>query len=538
MSSPSKPIREDAAPRLSRTSALASGLRSAWAWVWLSMIMLALFPVAAIYRRWPGSREDRGDGLRRLIARWVSVYGDTTPLYRFEIEGRSNLPSEGPYVLVANHESGLDVLCLLMLRTPARFVAEDYLFAIPLAGGLFRDSEQIAVKLGDRESGHRAMAKAAEALAAGTPVAFFPEGRLSPDEMIEFKPGAFVCAQRAGVPLIPVLIEGAGQAWRPGTLVVSGRHVIRIRILAPIEPDDHRDIDASLLASSVRRQLLDARTPPQTQRATRRGLSSIAALVLMVAGLTFGCAKAPKPYTVAPAERVASVDDRAWSALLAEHVDDGHVDYAAFCGAPALDDYLSAVERTSVDDLSDPERMTLYVNAYNALSLDGILRGQSPSTLLGRYTFFVRTRHRVAGEEMSLLTLERKVLIPMGDERIHFALVCASASCPWLRSGTYSAARLDAELDQAARQFVNDPTRNRFDMSAGRADVSAIFDWYRDEFEASAGSLEAYLARYVDAPEVAEALRTGELEVEFLDYDWSLNGSPPGPDGRCPEHDG
>jgi 1-acyl-sn-glycerol-3-phosphate acyltransferase len=491
--------------------------------------MLPLFPVAAVYRLWRGSRDPRGDGLRRLIARWVSIYGETTPLYRFDVQGRSRLPTEGPYVLVANHESGLDVLCLLMLRTPARFVAEDFLFAIPLAGWLFRASEQIPVKIGDRESGRRALARAAEALDAGTPVAFFPEGRLSPDEMIAFKPGAFVCAQRAGVPIVPVLIEGAGNAWRPGTMVVRGRHVIRMHVLEPIEPAAHGDTNPEVLAASVRQRLLDARAPV-ARAGARRSTAALALLATML-----GCATAQRPYDVPAEERLTAVDDRAWDAELAAHVDEGRVEYAAFCDAPALSSYLADVERVDLGGATEAERMALYLNAYNALSIRAILRGQSPSTLLGRYGFFVRERARVAGAEMSLLTLERRVIVPMGDPRIHFALVCASASCPWLRAGVYGASDLEGQLEDAARRFVNDPSKNRFDVAEGRAEVSAIFDWYRDEFAEDAGSLEAYLARYVRDDEVAAALGDGRIEIDFLDYDWSLNGSPPGPNGRCPE---
>ena len=95
---------------------------------------------------------------------------------------------------------------------------------------------------------------------------------------------------------------------------------------------------------------------------------------------------------------------------------------------------------------------------------------------------------------------------------------------------------LDARLEAATRRFVNDPTRNRFDLGEEVAELSAIFDWYRDEFEGAAGTLEAFVARYVADPAVAEALREGELKIRFIDYDWGLNGTPPGgKGGACPE---
>ena len=245
---------------------MGSKLRSAYAWVLLSVIMLPLFPVAWLVWRLTGRLDPQRDRLRLFTATWVSLYGRTSPLYRFHIEGRERIPT-GPHVLVANHESGLDVLCLLLLRTRARFLAESWMFKIPLSGNLFWRCGHIPVEPGDRESGRRALAAAAEALDAGTPVAVFPEGRMSPDEMAEFRPGAFVAAQRAGVPLVPVLLEGTGRAWRPGTMVVQGRHDIRIAVLEPLGADEVKASDPEALSARVRGALLDARRlypdPPQ-----------------------------------------------------------------------------------------------------------------------------------------------------------------------------------------------------------------------------------------------------------------------------------
>ncbi|MEM7413651.1 MAG: lysophospholipid acyltransferase family protein [Myxococcota bacterium] len=233
---------------------MISKLRSAYAWVLLSVLMLALFPAARCYAAWNRHRDPRGDGLRRFCARWIALYGHWTPLYRFEVEGREHLPSQGPFVLVANHESGLDVLCLQMLGTTARFLAEHWLFDIPLSGPLFRRAGHIPVEVGNRESGRAALETAADALVEGTPVAVFPEGQLRPDGLSDFKPGAFVLAQRAGVPLVPVRIVGAGDAWRPGTLVVRGKHVIRIRVLEPVAPEALGD-DPKPLSDRVHERL-------------------------------------------------------------------------------------------------------------------------------------------------------------------------------------------------------------------------------------------------------------------------------------------
>ncbi len=243
---------------------MGSKLRSAYAWVLLLVIILPLFPVAWLVWLLTGRLDPRRDGLRVLTARWASLYGRTSPLYRFRIEGRERLP-DGPHVLVANHESGLDILCLLLLRTRARFLAETWMFRIPLSGALFRRCRHIPLEPGDRESGRRALAGAAEALAEGTPVAIFPEGKMTPGGPAEFRPGAFVVAQRAGVPLVPVLLEGTGQAWRPGTMVVHGRHEIRITVLEPFSADDVKSAEPEALSARVRAALLAARRAPMDE---------------------------------------------------------------------------------------------------------------------------------------------------------------------------------------------------------------------------------------------------------------------------------
>ena len=84
---------------------------------------------------------------------------------------------------------------------------------------------------------------------------------------------------------------------------------------------------------------------------------------------------------------------------------------------------------------------------------------------------------------------------------------------------------LDRSLDEAARAFVNDPARNGFDARTRVAHLSAIFDWYEEDFLAEADSLLAWVARYVDDPELASGLARGDAwTVRYLDYDWTLNG--------------
>jgi 1-acyl-sn-glycerol-3-phosphate acyltransferase len=240
-------------------------LRSTFAWALLLTILLPLIPVLFIAPHLTRRFDPRRDGLRKLTAAWISTYAILTPLYRFRVEGRAKLPDAGPFVLVANHESGLDPLSLLLLRTPARFLVGESLFRVPLARWYFTLCQHIPVKVGDPESGRTALLRAAEALAGGSPVAIFPEGEIRPEEgMGLFRPGAFVTAQRAGVPIVPVLLEGASGAWRSGSFVVSGRHEIRVAVLDPISAADCRAASVEELTKLVRERLLAARNFPET----------------------------------------------------------------------------------------------------------------------------------------------------------------------------------------------------------------------------------------------------------------------------------
>ena len=216
---------------------MVSRIRSAYAWLLLACIVLPLFPVAYLLGKVPERLDPRRDRLRRLVAAWVSIYPWTSPLYRFQLEGLDHLPAQGSYVLVANHESGLDVLTLLMLRTPARFLADEWMFNAPWAGWFMRLCRHIPVRAGDSESGHQALDEGIKALAGGSPIAIFPEGTYSTDVLGEFKPGAFVAAKQTAAPIVPVLLEGTGAAWAPGTVVVHGRHFIRIAVQEPITTD-------------------------------------------------------------------------------------------------------------------------------------------------------------------------------------------------------------------------------------------------------------------------------------------------------------
>jgi hypothetical protein len=220
-----------------------------------------------------------------------------------------------------------------------------------------------------------------------------------------------------------------------------------------------------------------------------------------------------------------ALDYDVFDELLLQNVRNGFVDYdglAADSRFAAFVEQIGDADAASV--ASGNEQLAYYINAYNALAIQGILENTSPRTLFGRYGFFKRKKYVVAGEKINLFDLERKRIIGTGETRIHFAIVCASLSCPRLSSRAYFPDTLDAQLHEAAKAFINDPTRNRFDFERKIAFVSMIFKWYSKEFENSGGSIQKYLARFVDDAKVGDALRLEEFELRFDKYDWNLNG--------------
>lgn len=228
---------------------------------------------------------------------------------------------------------------------------------------------------------------------------------------------------------------------------------------------------------------------------------------------------------LAAAAHAQQPDVAPFDALLRASVKGGHVEYPAFQSNAAFKGYLDALARPAKLD-SRAETLAYYINAYNAFAIEGILDGLSPSSFLGRQRYFKAQKWPLNGSGISLHDIEHAVLRPLGDPRIHFAIICASKSCPFLRSEAFTSAKLDVQLDAQARQFINDPSRNRFDRNGGVAHLSEIFKWFEEDFR-GAGSLQKYLAKYAADPDVARTLAADGFRVEWISYDWSLNGTPP-----------
>jgi Protein of unknown function, DUF547 len=252
-------------------------------------------------------------------------------------------------------------------------------------------------------------------------------------------------------------------------------------------------------------------------------------MVIWLAGMLTACSSVPTSFSPQEPLRPEEFSHRLLGQVFEAYVKDGVVDYPGIQVDSRLPTYLAQLDRMDPSALATRhERLAFWINAYNAFAVKGILDRYSPASYVGRYRYFIGRDNRVGGSTINLYDLERQVLIKQFQEPlVHFAIVCASTSCPKLQPWTYDPEQLEVQLDQVARQFINDPTRNRFDRSRKLASLSMIFKWFEADFTKAAGSVLSYVTRYVSDPELVQDLMQSDYRIEYLDYDWSLNGIPP-----------
>lgn len=221
------------------------------------------------------------------------------------------------------------------------------------------------------------------------------------------------------------------------------------------------------------------------------------------------------------AEAVASplpASHAIWHQLLQRHVTAaGKVDYAGFKrDMPQLDRYLNILAtQTPRADWSRNAQMSYWINAYNAFTVKLIVDNYPLKSIRDLGKPWDRSFIQLGDKSYSLNEIEHKVLRPtFQDPRIHFAVNCASQSCPQLLNEAYTADKLDQQLTAQARAFVNNKRHN--DLQGSQAAISQLFDWYKEDFTKK-GSLIDFLNQYATRPLQAEATLT------YKAYDWKLN---------------
>lgn len=228
------------------------------------------------------------------------------------------------------------------------------------------------------------------------------------------------------------------------------------------------------------------------------------------------------------------MDHTAWAELLDRYVDDeGMVDYTGWKASgrdrAQLESYLQRLSMALLEsDVERQVRLAFWVNAYNAVTIEGILR-EYPTTsirnhtaLFFGYNLWKDLKLRVGGEAFSLDQIEHEILRKMGEPRIHFAIVCASKGCPKLSREAYLAGELERQLTAAAQSFFQDSKKFTFDLESSRLAVSPILKWFAEDFGTNPREQLRSIATYVPS-QARELVTGGRARVSYLGYDWSLN---------------
>ncbi len=214
-----------------------------------------------------------------------------------------------------------------------------------------------------------------------------------------------------------------------------------------------------------------------------------------------------------------------WDKLLKKYVNhSGLVNYKGLQKDQAdLNAYLKTLsDNVPQDNWSEDEKKAFWINAYNAFTVSLILKHYPVKSIkdIAGNIYKINTPWdlkfvTIGGKKYDLNNIEHSILRKkFNDPRIHFALVCASISCPRLRNEAYTAARLNAQLEDAGRGFLNDKSKNK--VAADKAEVSKYFSWYKGDFTKNS-SLPDYINKY------SQTKINADTKICSLDYNWNLN---------------
>lgn len=214
-----------------------------------------------------------------------------------------------------------------------------------------------------------------------------------------------------------------------------------------------------------------------------------------------------------------------WAKVLRMFVnDEGAVDFHALAKDPAdlkaFVDHIAGVSPESAPELfpTRESKLAYHINAYNALSMYGVIESGIPKSLSGftKLHFFWIKQFSVGGKSMSLYSYENEVIRPLGEERVHFALNCMSVGCPRLPRAPFTANALNDQLDRETRRFLGESRNLQRAPETRSVRLSEIFDFYKEDFLRVSPSLIAYVNRY--APEKIPE----DYEVKFIEFDWTV----------------
>lgn len=223
-----------------------------------------------------------------------------------------------------------------------------------------------------------------------------------------------------------------------------------------------------------------------------------------------------------------------WDRMLHQYVDtQGRVNYQTWKqeAGPRLQQWLDELAQLNLQDYPNAnQQLALWLNLYNALVIAQVLQiypipSIRPQILgipnwLAFLKFFTRRVYTLGDRSYSLNDIEHRTIRPQfKDPRVHFALVCAAIGCPLLRNEAYQLDQIQAQLDNDASRFINNPAKVRFDTNTNTLYCSQIFRWYQSDFLTHSSSIPTYIQTFLTSTDCL----TDTTPVRYLKYDWSLN---------------
>ncbi len=242
---------------------------------YMTLTSAFFFIVALLIRVITGAFDKRLVVLHMFTSFWASLYLWTMPPWHVHVSGRSRVRRGQPYIMVSNHQSGLDILVAFRLFVPFKWVSKTEMFRVPFIGWNMTLNRYIRLKRGDKESIRSMMRACENALGEGNSIFMFPEGtRSRAGDMRPFKPGAFILAHRMKLPVLPIVITGTREALPKRSLNFHGRQDMHIRVLEEIPYAAFAEMTVEETAAMVRSVIsaelsatLAAEGTPQTQPA-------------------------------------------------------------------------------------------------------------------------------------------------------------------------------------------------------------------------------------------------------------------------------
>lgn len=232
----------------------------------------------------------------------------------------------------------------------------------------------------------------------------------------------------------------------------------------------------------------------------------------------------------------SGVDHGLWDFLLKSYVENGLIDYDGLGRDHLFRVYVRQLAEADPTKLTtSADELALLCNAYNAFVMNGVITHRIRDSVMSHEhegkQFFDIPEHIFAGQTISLNDIEHTLIRKRFKEpRVHVALVCAARSCPAIRPEAYVGKRLASQLEDQSRQFANSPTYVLHDAAESVLRLSAILDWYGDDWKHQGGYLK-WLEESVEDADLRNAIEQAgrnELPIAFFDYDWSLNAQVEG----------